>query len=84
MGPQKRNTKREEPQFTPHESYIEKLFGKYTQIAVAGILVILILIILTVALFRYENLSGTIVTGLLTTFGSVAGFVVGKDRQIKK
>jgi hypothetical protein len=84
MGPEKRETKRKEPQFIPHESFLERMTGSYTDIAIAGVLFLLVLIVLTVALFRYEKHSQMILTGLLTAFGSLGGFVAGKKTKRKK
>ena len=84
MGPDKRSTERNKPQFDPHESFLEKLTGQYTDIAIVGLLFFFVLIVLTIALFCYPDLAEVIVTGFLTAFGSFGGFLAGKTRKKKK
>jgi hypothetical protein len=84
MGPENRETERSTPQFDPHESWIEKITGHYTDIVIVGILFFLVLIVLTIALLRYEKHAEIIITGLLTAFGSFGGFLAGKSRKKKK
>ncbi len=84
MGPENRSIERKKPQFEPHESFLEKLTGQYTDIVIVGILFFFVLIVLTIALFRYEKLAEMIITGFLTALGSFGGFLAGKTRKYKR
>ncbi|MCG8892931.1 hypothetical protein G1K73_04060 [Tenacibaculum finnmarkense] len=83
-APKKRERARREPQYEPNESKLEKLTGKYTEFVIVGVLFFFALTILSFALFLIEELREVIITGLLTAFGSLCGYISGKKIPKKK
>lgn len=83
MGPEKREKERRVPEFDPNTSWIERVTGQYTDIAIVGVLFTLVLIVLFIIMIIYEKHVQMILTGLLTAFGSFGGFLAGKKRKKK-
>ncbi len=81
MAPQRRETAKRAPYREPIQSWIDRTTGEHTNIIVAGILFLIVMIPLIVILFIDINFRREIVTTLITLFSAFGGFIVG-DKKI--
>jgi hypothetical protein len=77
MGPDKKENARNEPNKVPFQSWVGRTTGEYTNIIVAGILFLVVMIPLIIMMFIDVNYRKEIVTTLITLFSAFGGFIVG-------